>query len=476
MRHHGMQLQRAVRLAAVQIDRDRRDGDVRQRRAQRSRTPTKGGPASRKSIRLSALKWSLLKARPFYANAPAVSVTSLAFRKGFSHLARSSPLDKCGGKEAVGAVAVWPKPQPLAGIERDALAGEQLRAAKAARNSACRRLEIVRHGIVLLMQDAAGRINQPAAGLHQRAPRRRGSRAASRRARRSPRGPWRHLRSGLRRSVPKPLHGASTSTRSSLPASRLARASSSPSTTVCTLVMPARAARGAERSQPLGRNVHRVDAARCRASASPRKRLAAGAGAVVGDHLAAPRRKQPGEQLAALVLHFDQAVGEQRVAVDRRLAGEAQPAGEYGVGFASMPSRRQPLPRSLAVDAREIDAQVERRRIQQSLRDAQRLLFAVLQRRAAPTASRADPRAPPLATPAYVRRADAREQALSSTSPCERARRQALHAQQRRGDQRLRRQTIRRPPRASACGATPRKPFRRRKRGRVWPRLRCSRK
>src|SRR5207249_378334 len=41
-------------------------------------------------------------------------------------------------------------------------------------------------------------------------------------------GPCRHLRSGLRRRVPKPLHGASTSTRSSLPARRLARVSISP--------------------------------------------------------------------------------------------------------------------------------------------------------------------------------------------------------------------------------------------------------
>jgi len=38
---------------------------------------------------------------------------------------------------------------------------------------------------------------------------------------------WRHFRSGLRRSVPEPLHGASTRTRSILPASRLTRSSRS---------------------------------------------------------------------------------------------------------------------------------------------------------------------------------------------------------------------------------------------------------
>src|SRR5436309_2407236 len=59
-------------------------------------------------------------------------------------------------------------------------------------------------------------------------------------------GPCRHLRSGLRRRVPKPLQGASTSTRSSLPARRLARVSLSPESTIaCTLLTLARAARDA---------------------------------------------------------------------------------------------------------------------------------------------------------------------------------------------------------------------------------------
>src|SRR5487761_2503291 len=56
---------------------------------------------------------------------------------------------------------------------------------------------------------------------------------------------WRHLRSGLRRSVPRPVQGASTSTRSSLPARRFRRASFSFAIHCgCTLERPERARRG----------------------------------------------------------------------------------------------------------------------------------------------------------------------------------------------------------------------------------------
>ncbi len=58
-------------------------------------------------------------------------------------------------------------------------------------------------------------------------------------------GDWRHFRSGLRRNVPRPLQGASTSTRSILPARRLILASCSESiSTGCTLDNPLRARRG----------------------------------------------------------------------------------------------------------------------------------------------------------------------------------------------------------------------------------------
>ena len=58
-------------------------------------------------------------------------------------------------------------------------------------------------------------------------------------------GDWRHLRSGLRRSVPRPEQGASTSTRSILPARRLTRSSRSCAMAAgCTLDSPLRASRG----------------------------------------------------------------------------------------------------------------------------------------------------------------------------------------------------------------------------------------
>jgi hypothetical protein len=73
-------------------------------------------------------------------------------------------------------------------------------------------------------------------------------------------------------------------------------------------VMPARAARGAGAAHQ-----HRGG-----------EGFAAGARAVVRDHLAPARCEQPGEKLAALVLHLDQALDEERMAVDGRLAGETQ--------------------------------------------------------------------------------------------------------------------------------------------------------
>ena len=137
-------------------------------------------------------------------------------------------------------------------------------------------------------------------------------------------GPWRHLRSGLRRSVPKPLQGASTSTRSSFPASRFAArivvAGQRDRMDVADL--RARRARR-ERGQALCRDVHGVDPAGAAHQHGERERLAAGAGAVVGDHLAAPRRDQPGKELAPLVLNLDQAIAKKRVMIDRRFAAEA---------------------------------------------------------------------------------------------------------------------------------------------------------
>ena len=103
-----------------------------------------------------------------------------------------------------------------------------------------------------------------------------------------------------------------------------------------------------ELAQALLRHVHRVDAAGAVHQHRQRERLAARAGAEVRDHLAAPRREQVGEQLAAFVLHFERAVEEQRVAVDLRLALEADAGGRIAASAPPpVPGARAP-PRARA--------------------------------------------------------------------------------------------------------------------------------
>ena len=133
-----------------------------------------------------------------------------------------------------------------------------------------------------------------------------------------------------------------------------------------------------ERSEALGRDIHRIDAPGAAHQHRGRERLAAGAGAIVGDHLAAARREQPGEKLTALVLNFNQTLGKKRMTIDRRLSGDAQPRRRVWRGLRLDALGGEALLRGVAFAAREIDAQVERRRVQQSVRDAQRLFIAVL--------------------------------------------------------------------------------------------------
>ena len=125
-----------------------------------------------------------------------------------------------GGKEAVAAMHVRQELQRGAGIERD------VRTRELGGHVALRELPDVRRGSRRRWRRspraARCRWRRRCVRRASRAWRpTRGSMPASRRARprRSP--CWRHLRSGLRRSVPKPVQGASTSTRSILPARRL---------------------------------------------------------------------------------------------------------------------------------------------------------------------------------------------------------------------------------------------------------------
>ena len=139
----------------------------------------------------------------------------------------------------------------------------------------------------------------------------------------------------------------------------------------------ARRARG-ERGEALGRNIHGVDAPRAAHQHRERERLAAGAGAVIGDHLAAPRRGEPREKLAAFVLHLDEPVTKKLVVIDRRLPGEAH-AGRRVRRRRSLDAVvREARENLVAARARKVRAQVERRWIEEALRDAQSFVVPVL--------------------------------------------------------------------------------------------------
>ena len=150
----------------------------------------------------------------------------------------------------------------------------------------------------------------------------------------------RHLASGLRRHVPVPVQGASTSTRSKLlgmaPHPFVARA----------LERPALDDAGAGAAQPLGRALEpmRGDVAGDEMPAiahgrGERQGLAAGAGAEIDDAHARPRIDQQRRELRALVLHLDLAAFERVEDRERDALEDAQPSGENGVRAASTPSR-----------------------------------------------------------------------------------------------------------------------------------------
>ena len=133
-----------------------------------------------------------------------------------------------------------------------------------------------------------------------------------------------------------------------------------------------------QRRKALRRHVHGVDAARAAHQHGERQRLAARARAIVGDHLAAPRGKQVRKQLAALVLHFDQAVAKKRMLVDRRLAGEPHSRRRVRGWRRFDAIVREPREYLFPARAREVHAQIERRGIEEALRDAHRLVAALL--------------------------------------------------------------------------------------------------
>src|SRR5687767_1037453 len=73
---------------------------------------------------------------------------------------------KNGRKKAVRAVEVRKKAQALPGIERDALRVKKFRTGKRREFGMLAR-EIVRNGVIFLLQEAAGGVNQPSAVSYQ---------------------------------------------------------------------------------------------------------------------------------------------------------------------------------------------------------------------------------------------------------------------------------------------------------------------
>ena len=174
----------------------------------------------------------------------------------------------------------------------------------------------------------------------------------------------RHLASGLRRQAPVPVQGASISTRSQRPgeivefaADRFRRAH--------LHVARARALEPVvDRRQPPLVVVGGEDLSLVLHHGGKRQRLAAGAGAEI-DHLLAGlgAGKQRG-QLRTFVLHFDHALEEGRLGMDRRALG----VGRQDVRADPKATRRrlrlqvgQHAGRFVAVGLQRVDAQVERR-------------------------------------------------------------------------------------------------------------------
>ena len=79
-----------------------------------------------------------------------------------------------------------------------------------------------------------------------------------------------------------------------------------------------------ELRQPLVDDVVGVDPALRAHQRAEQERLAAGAGAEIRDHVGAPGRNEIAGELAALILHFDRAFQEQRMAGEHRPSGDAQ--------------------------------------------------------------------------------------------------------------------------------------------------------
>ena len=177
-------------------------------------------------------------------------------------------------------------------------------------------------------------------------------------------GRTRHLASGLRRHEPVPVQGASINTRSARP-SRSASTSPSPLEFAPGHCGRPRVPAGHGSARAGACPVGGIELSLVLHGGGERQRLAAGAGAEI-DHLLAGLRagKQRGE-LRAFVLHFDQALDEGRLGMDRRdfwrrqRARCASPCGDQRVGAGVRCDKR--CHRLFARALERIDPQIERR-------------------------------------------------------------------------------------------------------------------
>src|SRR3954468_9646938 len=113
-------------------------------------------------------------ARSFYAN-PAERVVTFAKPSAEKAAVETRPACNCslqraplesGGEKSIGTVQVTPKAHASASLKRYALLGKN-RLARQGLEVGTRSSEVVRNRLVLRFQDAAGRIHQSAAGLHE---------------------------------------------------------------------------------------------------------------------------------------------------------------------------------------------------------------------------------------------------------------------------------------------------------------------
>ena len=216
---------------------------------------------------------------------------------------------------------------------------------------------------ILLGKHRTGDVDEPAARLDQApllAPARR---AAQHSRTASCLSVSRHLASGLRRQLPEPEQGASTSTQSILPASCSSlRAFIGADDLDIARSRPLQAFE--DRPQPVLVGIVGVDLALVRHHRGKRQRLAAGARTDVGDLLAGFGARHQCSDLRTRVLNFEPALSVRGLGFDVRRCGHRGGAdairthqGDNGPAVA--PIFRERRQHFRAVRFQEIDAKVD---------------------------------------------------------------------------------------------------------------------